>query len=145
MAQDALRRDSLDVFTPFFNISRRWDRAMESLQADRGQQMLLPAMDVVEGEDHLLISTELPGTPKDAVQITIENGVLVISGEKKRATEDKPKDVHLVERNFGSFHRSVTLPRQLDSSKAEATFEDGVLTIRIPRSEEAKPKQLEIK
>ena len=75
----------------------------------------------------------------------IENGVLAISGEKKTESEEEKKGFHLMERRFGSFHRTVTLPRKLDSSKAEASFGDGVLAIRIPRSEEAKPRELEIK
>ena len=82
---------------------------------------------------------------KNDVKITIENGVLTISGEKKFEKEETHKDFHRVERRFGAFHRSVNLPRQLDANTAEAAFEDGVLTVRIPRSEAAKPKQLEIK
>jgi len=145
MSNDTLRRSSLDVLTPFFNLSRTWDRAVEGQQADRGQRMVMPAMNVIEAEDHLLISTELPGVPKDSVQITIENGVLAISGEKMSDAEETQKAFHLMERRFGKFHRTVTLSRKLDANKAEASYADGVLTIRIPRSEEAKPKQLEIK
>ena len=145
MANEIARRDALDVFSPFFNFSRTWDRAVESLQSDRGQRTIVPAMDVVEAEDHLLITTELPGVPKDAVKITLENGVLAISGEKKSEADETQKGFHLMERRFGEFHRTVTLSRKLDANKAEASYADGVLTIRIPRSEEAKPKQLEIK
>lgn len=144
MSNDTLRRSSLDVLTPFFNLSRTWDRAVEAQQADRGQRMVMPAMNVVEADDHLLISTELPGVPKDAVKITIENGVLAISGEKKSDAEETQKAFHLMERRFGEFHRTVTLSRKLDANKAEASYADGVLTIRIPRSEEAKPRELEI-
>ena len=145
MPKEMVRREPLDVFSPFFNFSRTFDRAVESLQADRGQRAIVPAMDVVEAEDHLLITAELPGMKKDAVKITIENGVLAISGEKKTESDEEKKGFHLMERRFGSFHRTVTLPRKLDAGKAEASFEDGVLAIRIPRSEEAKPRELDIK
>ena len=144
MSKETLRRDSLDVLTPFFNLTRTWDRAVESQQADRGQRMVMPAMNVIEGEDYLLISAELPGVPKDSVKITVENGVLAVSGEKKNDAEETQKGFHLMERRFGAFHRTVTLSRKLDASKAEASYADGVLTIRIPRSEEAKPRELEI-
>lgn len=143
MAKELVRRDPFDVFTPFFNLNRSWNRMLDSAAGE--ERMLVPAMDIVETENHLVISTELPGLKKDAVKITVENGVLTISGEKKFEKEEQSKDYHTMERRFGSFHRSVTLPRQLSPDKAEAGFEDGVLTIRIPRSEEAKPKQLEIK
>ena len=143
MAKELVRRDPFDVFTPFFNLNRSWNRMLDSAAGE--ERMLVPAMDIVETEDHLVISTELPGMKKDAVKITIENGVLTVSGEKKFEKEAQHKDYHTMERRFGSFHRSVTLPRQLSAENAEAAFEDGVLTIRIPRSEEAKPKQLEIK
>jgi len=145
MANEIARREPLDVFSPFFNFSRTWDRAVESLQSDRGQRSIVPAMDVVEAEDHLLITTELPGMKKEDVKITIENGVLAISGEKKNASEEEQKGFHLMERRFGAFRRTVTLPRKLDAAKAQASFEDGVLAVRIPRSEEAKPRELEIK
>lgn len=145
MAQETVRRDPLEVFAPFFNLSRPLNRVIEGLEGERGDRMVMPAMDVVETEEHLTISTELPGMKKDAVKITIENGVLTISGEKTFEKDETKRDFHRVERRFGSFRRSVTLPRELDANQAEASFEDGVLTIRIPRSEAAKPKQLEIR
>jgi len=145
MAKEMVRRDPFDVFAPFLNLNRSWNSVLEGLQGERGERMLVPAMDVMEGEDHLEISTELPGLKKADVKITIENGVLTISGEKRFEKEDKQKDFHRMERRFGSFHRSITLPRELDTEKADASFADGVLTIRIPRTEASKPKQLEIK
>ncbi len=106
---------------------------------------LRPAMDVEEDENHITVKTELAGVPKDDVNITIEDGVLTITGEKRSDRETKDKNYHLVERSFGAFHRSLTLPSGVDADKAAATFEDGVLKIEIPKSEAAKPKKLEIK
>ena len=146
MGKAMVRRDPFDVFAPFFHLNRRWGDALRGFYGDETEnRMIVPAMDVAETEDELVLMAELPGLPKDELKITIEEGVLTISGEKKLVKEEKAKDYHLVERRYGKFHREVTLPSQVDASKAEASFEDGVLTIRIPRSEEAKPKQLEIK
>jgi HSP20 family protein len=103
-----------------------------------------PAMDIAESEDELTISVELPGLKKDDVKLSIENGVLTLSGEKRFESEEKKQDYHRVERSYGSFHRSISLPSQMDAANAEASFEDGVLEIRIPRAETAKPKQIEI-
>ncbi len=102
------------------------------------------AMDVSESDEALTISAELPGMAKDDVHVTIEDGVLSISGEKKSSIEKKDKDYHLVERSFGSFHRSMTLPREVDADSAKASFENGVLTIELPKSEQVKPKRLTI-
>jgi HSP20 family protein len=117
-------------------------------QADwpaRGNAALRPAMDVEEDENFFRVRTELPGIPKDDVTITLEDGVLSITGEKRSDRETKEKNYHLVERSFGAFHRSLSLPAGVDAEKADATFENGVLTIAIPKSEAAKPRKLTIK
>ena len=106
---------------------------------------LRPAMDVEEDENHFIVRTELPGIPKDEVQITLEDGVLSITGEKRSDRETKEKNYHVVERSFGSFHRTLSLPAGVDAEKASASFENGVLTVSIPKSEAAKPRKLEIK
>jgi len=145
MAKQLVRRDPFDVFAPFMSLGRQWDRMFGTADGEHGERMMVPPMDVAESPDALTITAELPGLKKDAVKITIENGVLTLSGEKKFEKEEKTKDYHCVERRFGTFHRSVTLPSQVDAEKAQAQFEDGVLTITIPRLEAAKPKHLEIK
>ena len=144
MAKQLVRRDPFDVFSPFFAFSRRFNDLMPEGPSENGGRMILPAMDVAESEDSLTIQAELPGLKKDEVKITIENGVLTLSGEKKFEKEEKQKDYHLVERRYGSFHRQITLPSQMDADKAKASFEDGVLKVEIPKLEVAKPKQLEI-
>jgi HSP20 family protein len=106
-----------------------------------------PVVDVREDEDGIHVSTELPGLGKDDVNVTVENGMLSISGEKKREVEegDENKGYHLVERRYGRFERSFTLPRGVDTEKVSARFENGVLNVDLPKSAKAKPKQIAVK
>ena len=136
------RRDPIDVFGTLLDAGRRWDEALRrNVDTDR---MIAPAVDISESEKGLVVSAELPGLKKDQVKLTIEDGVLTLSGEKKFEDEKKGTDYHRVERRYGNFHRSFTLPTGIDADKAKARFEDGVLTIEIPKSEAAMPKQLTI-
>ena len=144
MAKHLVHRDPFDVLSPFFAFSRRFNDLLPDGPSESGDQMILPAMDVAESEDSLTIHAELPGLKKDEVKITIENGVLTLSGEKRLVKEEKKNDFHLVERRYGTFRRQITLPSQMDPDKAKASFEDGVLKVEIPKLEIAKPKQLEI-
>ena len=141
-SKNLTRRDPLDVFGTLLDAGRHWDDVLRRhVDADR---MIAPAVDISESEHGLIVSAELPGLRKDQVKLTIEDGVLTISGEKKFEEEKKGTDYHRVERRYGSFHRSFTMPSGVDADKAKAKFEDGVLTIEIPKSEAAKPKQLTI-
>lgn len=107
-------------------------------------RVLRPVMDVEEDENKIVVRTELAGIPKEDVNITLEDGVLTITGEKKSDRQVDEKNYHLVERTFGSFHRTITLPSGVDGSKASASFENGVLMIEVPKAEAAKPRRLEI-
>lgn len=107
--------------------------------------VLKPALEIAENEHAFVVNAELPGVAKEDVTITIEDGVLTLAGEKKREEEQKDRAWHRVERVYGSFQRSMTLPKGVDGDKAEATFKDGVLTITLPKSEQAKPKTLKVK
>ncbi len=104
-----------------------------------------PATDVTEDERGYSVKVELPGVKKDEVKITMENSVLTIRGEKRQEKESKHDSVHRVERSYGSFQRSFTLPSSVKAEKIEATFVDGILTIALPKAEEAKPKQIDVK
>ena len=103
-----------------------------------------PALNVVETEHAFTLTAELPGMAKDDVRITIEDGVLTLAGEKKREDEQKDGSWHRVERTYGAFERALTLPKGVDGEKAEARYKDGVLTITLPKSEQAKPRTLKI-
>jgi HSP20 family protein len=104
-----------------------------------------PLADITEDDKEYLIKAELPDVRKEDVKVTVENGMLTISGERKFEKEEKNKKYHRVERAYGSFVRSFTLPEDADASKVKAEFRDGVLTVHLPKSERAKPKQIDVK
>ena len=137
------RETSDRLFTPLF-LGRLWDDWFVQPVGDGETRMIRPALDVAETEHAFTVTTELPGLAKEDVSITFENGTLTISGEKKVAEEKKEKTFHRIERAFGTFSRSLTLPKDVEAEKAAATFKDGVLTIDIPKVEQAKPRTLKI-
>jgi len=104
-----------------------------------------PAVDIREREDAYLVEVELPGLTKDDVKITMENNILTIQGEKKHEKEEKRGDYHRTERVYGSFQRSFTLPSSVKNDKIEAQYKNGILTVSLPKVEEAKPKAIEVK
>ncbi len=106
---------------------------------------VVPAVDLEETEDAFKITAELPGMTKKDIKITLENNVLSISGEKKAEREEKDKNYHRVERSYGKFHRAFELPGAVNRDKIEAEYKDGILSISVPKTEEAKPKQIEVK
>jgi HSP20 family protein len=106
---------------------------------------LAPAVDVSEDEKSYHVTVELPGVKKDDVTVEVHENVLSIRGEKKSEREEKKDKTHWVERTFGSFSRSFTLPPSAVADELKAGFKDGVLTLEIPKKEEAKPRQISIK
>ena len=144
MPRNMIRHNPFQAFAPFIDFANDWEGVFGPANGARQERTIKPAMDIVESEEELTISVELPGLKKDDVKLAIENDVLTLSGEKRFENEEKKKDYHRVERSYGTFHRSISLPTQVDAGKAEASFEDGILEIRIPRAETAKPKQIEI-
>ena len=103
-----------------------------------------PAVDIFEHEDDIVLKAELPGVDPKDVEIRVENNVLSLRGERKFESEVKREDYHRVERTYGSFSRSFTLPNVVDTEKIEADYKDGVLKVTLPQKEEAKPKQISI-
>ena len=103
-----------------------------------------PTLDMYDEKDRFLVSVELPGMKKDEINLSFQDGVLSVSGERKHEREGKEGETFRSERYFGKFQRSVTLPASIDSSKVTATYKDGVLLIDLPKSEEAKPKQIQV-
>jgi HSP20 family protein len=104
----------------------------------------MPLADITEDEKEYLIKAELPELKREDVKVTVENGVLTISGERKFEKEEKKRKFHRVERGYGTFVRSFTLPDDADGNKVKAEFKNGVLTVHLPKSEHAKPKQIEV-
>ncbi len=104
----------------------------------------IPAMDLVEAGEHFVLKADLPGMTEDDVKIELENNVLTISGERKTELEDKHEGYYRLERSSGAFTRSLTLPEGIDAGAVAATFDNGVLEVRIPKPEQAKPKRVQI-
>jgi HSP20 family protein len=106
----------------------------------------IPPVDIFEGGNHeLVIKAELPDMKREDIQLTVDNQTLTISGEKKMDTEVREESCHRVERQYGSFARSFTLPATVDTGKVSADYKNGVLTVRLPLREEAKPRQIQVK
>jgi HSP20 family protein len=104
-----------------------------------------PLVDIVENDKEYLIKAELPEVKKDEVKVNVQDDVLAISGERAFEKEEKGKKYHRVERAYGSFSRSFTLPEDADGGRVTADFKEGVLTIHVPKSEKAKPKTFDVK
>ena len=104
----------------------------------------IPAMDLVEEDEHYVLRADLPGMKEDDVNIELENNVLSVSGERKHESTDKGNGFYRMERSSGSFSRSLTLPEGVDAEAIAASFEDGVLELRIPKPEQRKPHRVRI-
>ena len=103
-----------------------------------------PSLDVHDDKDFYVVSVELPGMKKEEINLTLHDGALTISGERKRAGETNDEGRFRSERYFGKFQRSVTLPTAVDPSKVTASYKDGILAVELAKAEEAKPKQIAV-
>ena len=124
----------------FFRPATLWARPFD--EELRGAWV--PAVDVEETDNSYLFSAELAGLGKDDVEITFEDNVLTLSGERKIEKDEENDNYHRIERSYGTFTRSFNLPSHVDSTKVEAKFDNGILTIEVPKSEQAKPQKIEI-
>jgi HSP20 family protein len=125
--------------------STEFNRLFDTLfQPVNSSQRWAPAMDLVEADDHFVLKADLPGLADDDVNIEVQDGTLTISGERKSENEKREKGWYRVERSFGRFSRSLSLPEGVDADKIEASFDKGVLEVRIPKPEERKPRRIEI-
>ncbi|MBL7996459.1 Hsp20/alpha crystallin family protein [bacterium] len=138
------------VLTDLFNVQKEMSKMFSNFFTDdnesfTGLQNWYPSADITEGKDKYTVHIELPGVTKDGVKITLQENVLTVQGEKKQEAETKDENFHRVERSYGSFSRSFRLPSLVKSDKIDANYKDGVLTIVLPKAEEAKAKQIDIK
>jgi HSP20 family protein len=124
---------------------RTTDRANNNRQEEMTVAQWAPLVDIIEDDKEYLIKAELPEVKKEEVKVTVENGVLAISGERTIEKEEKGKKYHRVERAYGSFVRTFALPDDADANKVNAEFKDGVLKVHLAKSEMAKPKQIDVK
>ena len=121
-----------------FNFDRELDEEFENA-------VWSPLTDISETNDEYILNMDLPGVKKDDVKISYSNGELIVSGERKQEKDDKNSKYHRIERSYGKYYRSFTLPEKIDEDKIEAEFNNGSLTIKVPKSEESKPKEIEVK
>jgi HSP20 family protein len=125
-----------DLFRPFGFLTRP--------NEELGQAGWLPAVDVRESDDAFVFTAELPGIAKDGVEITVEDAVLTLKGERRFNDKDEKKNYRRIERAYGSFSRSFTLPSAVDAERIEASFADGLLTVTVPKAELAKARKITI-
>jgi HSP20 family protein len=104
-----------------------------------------PPMDVSETETEIVATMDLPGLSREDIKVNVDDGVLSVSGEKRHESEDHGKHLRRAERFSGEFSRSIALPSAVDTGKITAEYKDGVLTVRLPKAESARPKQIEVK
>ena len=127
----------------------RWNRFFGT-RPNGGKENLLvtdwtPTVDIQETETEYLIKAELPEVRKDDVKVTVENGVLTLQGERKQEKEEKGKRFHRIERAYGTFLRTFTVPIDADENKVLADFKDGMLRVHIPKTEKPRPKAIDVK
>jgi HSP20 family protein len=127
-------------------MDRLWGRFFrEGPLARTWEREWTPSLDLSETEDSFIVRAEVPGVEAKDINISLLGNVLIIKGEKKEEREDKKEDYHFVERWYGTFSRSVRFPEGVESGKSETSYNNGVLKIKLPKSEEAKKKEIKIK
>jgi HSP20 family protein len=114
------------------------------LRTEWSEEVWSPSVDISETEDNVIIKAEMPGLNKDDVKISLQDNTLTLMGEKKQEKVEKDANYHRVERSYGVFNRSFTLPTSVKSDKIKATYKDGILSITLPKTEEVKPKEIPI-
>jgi HSP20 family protein len=137
------------TFDRLSNLHSELDRLFESplFHLAHGSQRLndwSPAIDLHENKDNFIILAELPGMKKEDIEISLHEGALTISGERRSEEKLEDGETFRTERFFGKFHRSVVLPKPVKADKVSASYKDGVLTVTLPKTEEVKPKQIEV-
>jgi HSP20 family protein len=144
----------LTIWRPFRELERmrrEMDRLWDSFFEERPRRRVeevgewLPSLDLSETKNDLVVKAELPGIDPKDIDISLANDVLTIKGEKKQEREEKEEDYHLIERSYGAFTRSIRLPREVQSDKINASYKNGILRVILPKSEEAKKKEIKIK
>ena len=154
MEEKAKKKERETAVEPFeLGLLRGWNpfrelglgRLFDELPAERRAFRWAPACEVGENDGAYVVTVELPGAKREDVQLEIHDDVLSIRGEKKSEREEKNEKRHYVERSYGSFTRSFTLPANADADRIKASFKEGVLTVEIPKTEVAKPRVIDIK
>jgi HSP20 family protein len=139
-AQEERAQDQMDrLFAHALGLHGQWRSATGA-----STPAWAPALDIAERKDAYVVTVELPGVKLDELEITLEDGLLTIQGERHVANDSSEEQFHRVERSSGAFRRSITLPAQVMADEVEASMEDGVLGILVPKAEEAKAKRIQV-
>jgi HSP20 family protein len=137
-----------DPYRELSTLQDRLGRAFGAYGRERDDEMNLsswaPPVDIAEEKDRILITAELPGFKENEIEIQTENGMLSLRGERRFEKETDQKSYHRVERSYGQFVRSFSLPNNVDREKIKATFKDGLLQVELPKREDAKPRTIKI-
>ena len=139
-----------DPFREFSQLQDRLNRAFSDAYGRSDEGLLssgswLPPVDIYQnGDQELVLKAELPDMTRDDIEVSVENGTLTIKGEKKLSSEVKEEQYHRIERRYGTFSRSFALPQTIDAGKVSADYRNGVLTVKLPTREEAKPRQIKV-
>jgi len=138
-------------FRELERMRREMDRLWESFFEERPRRKIEesgewgPSLDLSETKNDLIVKAEVPGIDPKGIDISLSNDVLTIKGEKKQEKEEKEENYHFIERSYGAFSRSIRLPREVQSDKINASYKNGLLKVTLPKSEEAKKKEIKIK
>jgi len=119
------------------------DWSVPSLWSD--EKVVVPAFDITENEKEYVISGEIPGIDPKDLEVTLNDGILSIKGEKKQESEEKEENYHRIERHYGSFQRSFRLPENINRNELDANYKDGILRLTLPKSKESEVKKIEVK
>ena len=142
------REPGLDPLRELEQLQRRMDRLFQNafgLERSPWQVGVYPLVNISEDRDHLYVRAELPGVKAENLEITIQDNSLILRGERKIPTEEKQVNYHRREREAGFFRRVVALPARIQADKVEATCKDGILTIKLAKPEEVKPRKIQVK
>lgn len=143
-----LRRRGGNLFNELNDIQREMNRLFDDFFSERQSGLAegawMPAVDVSENEATMIVRAELPGMKQEDIELNLQENVLTLKGEKKKETKEDQENFHRVERSYGSFSRTFTLPANVKQEDIKATFKDGVLEISLPKAEEAKAKKIAI-
>jgi HSP20 family protein len=142
------RNRELDVFRDFEDLQHEMDRIFDIswFRKGNGRRDVLaaPALDVHQDKDNVYVKAEIPGMSKEDIDVSVQDNLLTIKGEKKQEKEIKDKDCLRTERYYGAISRSVQLPAGVDASKVKAEYKNGILELVLPKREDAKPKQIKV-
>lgn len=135
-----------DPFREMTQVQSQFNRLVDQVWNGSGrQESWLPAVDVFDRKDAVMLKAELAGMDPDDIQIEVEDNVLTIKGERRFEEQVEDERYHRVERRFGSFQRSLALPQGVKPDEIQAGYEDGILTVTVPKAEEEKPRRIEVK